>query len=124
MGPHSHGETALAMAKKRSLTSSRWLWLAVLILALAGAAWLAWGENLRRTGEAATAYGAHVGCSCRYIAGRSLGDCKKDKVEGMELVMLTEDPAAMSVTASVPLVASDTATYREGYGCVLEEWDR
>ncbi len=27
-----------------------------------------------------------------------------------------------SVTAAIPLIASDTATYREGYGCLLEEW--
>jgi hypothetical protein len=29
---------------------------------------------------------------------------------------------AKSVTASIPLIASDTASYREGYGCVLDEW--
>jgi hypothetical protein len=31
---------------------------------------------------------------------------------------------ARSVTARFPLLASQTATYREGWGCVLEKWDR
>ena len=38
------------------------------------------------------------------------------------MVMLSADEEAKSVTASIPLVKSDTATYREGYGCVLQEW--
>jgi hypothetical protein len=41
----------------------------------------------------------------------------------MELVTLSEEPAAKSVTASFPLLASTTATYREGWGCVLEPWE-
>ena len=121
---HSHGETTLAMAKNRSVLSSRWLWLLILVAVLAGALWLAWGDSVRRTAEAGTAYGARVACSCRFVAGRSLSDCAKDKLEGMEFVMLSENTDSMTVTASVPLIASDTATYREGYGCILKEWDR
>jgi hypothetical protein len=41
----------------------------------------------------------------------------------MEAVTLVEDDATKSVTARFPLVASATATYRKGYGCVLEPWD-
>ena len=40
----------------------------------------------------------------------------------MELIGLDDDPETKSVTASVPLLASDTARYREGYGCVLQDW--
>lgn len=72
--------------------------------------------------EVSTAYTARVACSCRFVAGRSLEDCTKDKLAGMELVSLSDDVDAKSVTASFPLVTSTTATYREGYGCVLEEW--
>lgn len=68
------------------------------------------------------AYGARVACSCRFVGGRSLGDCRKDFEQGMELVTLSEDTAAKSVTARFPLLASRTATYREGWGCVLERW--
>ena len=111
------------MAKKRSLFSRWWFWLLVVAAALLAAAWLAWGEGLRKTGETGTAYAARVACSCRYVAGRSLEDCGKDKLEGMELVMLSENETNRSVTASIPFVASDTASYREGYGCVLKSWE-
>lgn len=72
---------------------------------------------------AGTAYSAHVACSCRYIGGRDMADCRKDKLAGMELVTLVEDAEAKSVTARFPLLSSDTATYRQGYGCVLEPYD-
>jgi len=38
-------------------------------------------------------------------------------------VTLSDDPATQSVTARFPLVAEATATYRKGYGCVLEKWE-
>ena len=111
------------MAKKRTLLSRRAIWLALIVLAALAAAWVFLGEGLRKTSQAGTAYGAHVACSCRYIAGRSLDDCAKDKLEGMELVSFSEDEATQSVTATIPLVASDTATYRKGAGCILEKWE-
>lgn len=111
------------MAKKRSLFTRWWFWLLVVVVAVMGAAWLAWGETLRKTGATGTAYAARVACSCRYVAGRSLDDCGKDKLDGMELVMLSENENSRSVTASIPFVASDTASYREGYGCVLKGWE-
>lgn len=73
--------------------------------------------------RAATAYSARVICSCRFVAGRSLEDCAKDKLEGMELVSLVDDVEQASVTARFPLLASDTATFRKGYGCVLQKWE-
>ncbi|TRD12739.1 hypothetical protein FGU71_05860 [Erythrobacter insulae] len=73
--------------------------------------------------DVGTSYAARVACSCRFVAGRSLEDCKKDKLNGMELVTLSDDAEAKSVTARFPLVTSTTATLREGYGCVLEEWE-
>lgn len=113
------------MAKARSRTRARRMlpWLALLLATGALLAWIQWGGELRRTGVAGTAYGARVACSCRYVAGRSLEDCAKDKLEGMELVRLSADNDAKSVTASIPLIASDTARYREGYGCMLEAWE-
>ena len=113
----------LATAKSHSRKKRLWLWAIVLVVALLGAAWLAWGEGLRKTGGVGSAYAARVACSCRFVAGRDLDDCAKDKLEGMELISLSENVAAKSVTASIPFVASDTASYREGYGCVLQEWE-
>jgi hypothetical protein len=99
------------------------LWI-VLVLAIFAA--LAWTYRAPITGYSgvSTAYAARVACSCRFVGGRSLEDCGKDKLAGMELVTLSEDLEAKSVTARFPLISSTTASYREGYGCVLEEWER
>ena len=64
-----------------------------------------------------------MACSCSYVGGRDLSDCKKDFEPGMALVMVSEDEDARSVTARFPFLSSQTATYREGAGCVLEPWE-
>ena len=99
------------------------LWLLLLVLAGVAAALFAYRAPIAGYAEVGTAYGARVACSCRFVAGRSMEDCEKDKLGGMELVTLVDNPQAKSVTARFPLVASATATYRQGYGCVLEKWD-
>ena len=68
-------------------------------------------------------YGAHLGCSCRFAQGRGLSDCYGDFEHGMGLVSLSEDRQLRSVTARFPLLSSQTATFREGQGCVLEKWE-
>ena len=72
--------------------------------------------------SAGTAYSARVACSCRFVADRSLEDCEKDQLAGMELVSLSADEDERSVTASLLFVKRDKAVYREGFGCVLQEW--
>lgn len=99
------------------------LWLFALVLVVAGAAWWFRAPIAGYSGVS-TAYAARVACSCRFIGGRDLADCGKDMLAGMELVTLSQDLEAKSVTARFPLISSTTATYREGYGCVLEEWER
>ncbi|WP_338446741.1 hypothetical protein V5F89_02800 [Pelagerythrobacter marensis] len=101
----------------------RWpLWLALAAAALAALGWYFRGPITGYSGIAA-AYSARVACSCRFVAGRSLDDCGKDKLAGMELVSLTEDVETKSVTARFPFLATETATLRDGYGCVMEPWE-
>ena len=102
---------------------SRGTWILLAMVAVIAA--VAWYFRVPAQGYAqtASAYSARVACSCRFVAGRSLSDCKKDKLAGMELVTLAEDVETQSVTARFPLIARETATYREGFGCVLEKWD-
>jgi len=95
--------------------------LVVLALVLAGAA-ATRSEAVAGMAEAGTTYGARNACSCRHIAGRDLDDCYRDFLPGMEFVWLSEDADEKSVTARIPLVESATATWRKGYGCVLEAW--
>ncbi|MEH6790461.1 hypothetical protein [Parasphingorhabdus sp.] len=66
-----------------------------------------------------TAYGARVACSCHYIGGRDLKDCEKDFEPGMEVIGLSLDEERKRVTASALMIASATAEFREGWGCVM-----
>jgi hypothetical protein len=90
---------------------------------LGGAAAWYYREPIAGYTRTGAAFGARTACSCRYVAGRPIGDCEKDFEPGMELVFLSDDPDSKSVTARVPLLSSATARYREGYGCLLEPWD-
>ena len=80
--------------------------------------------TIKAYSQTGSAYAARVVCSCRYVGGRSLEDCKKDLEPGMEIVSLTDLPDENRVEASVPLLASDSATLRPGSGCVLQSWDK
>jgi hypothetical protein len=99
----------------------RWPWLVLLMLA-GLLAWF-WGP-LNGYAITGASYGARVACSCHYLGGRGLDDCRKDFEPGMELVMLSADEDTKSVTARFPLLATQTATYYEGQGCRLEPWVR
>ena len=112
------------MAKSRSLSFSRVaLWLLLLIGIAIAAVLYTYRAPIQGYAAVGTSYAARVACSCRFVAGRNMEDCEKDKLGGMELVTLVDNPDAKSVTARFPLVAANTASYREGYGCVLEEWE-
>lgn len=97
------------------------IWL-LAALALAVIVVVFWG-TITGYARAGTAYGAHVACSCRFAGGRALDDCRKDFEPGMELITLSEDAQAKSVTARFMLTYGQTATYREGEGCRLERWN-
>ena len=84
------------------------------------AAWF-W-TPITASSRAGAAYGARIGCACRYIAGRDIGQCRGDLEAGMRFVMLSADDEAKSVTARVPLLARETATFHAGQGCLLENW--
>ena len=114
----------MATPKSRHTQKRRaWPWIALAALVLLALGWWYVRDSFSDNAQAGTAYAARVACSCRQVAGSSLEDCEKDKLEGMEMVSLSEDEEARSVTASVPLMASATARYREGYGCVLDPWE-
>ena len=105
--------------------SSRPKWIyALAAIALALFLLLAWNWAAMRARAAVGAgFGARVTCSCRYVEGRSMESCKGDKEPGMALVTLSDDPESRSVEASVPLLASRTARYRKGWGCLLDPLD-
>lgn len=95
----------------------KWVLLVLAVIAAAAIAYL-W-PSLRAYSQTGAAYSARVVCSCRYIGGRELGDCEKDLEPGMEIVSLSEASDAKRIDATVPLMADESAEYRQGYGCVL-----
>lgn len=119
----------IATAKPtRTRQPSRWLRALILWGVVAAVALLGWvWQPLRENAVTAAAYGARVACPCRFIAGRDLSDCRDDFEPGMgpakAFVMLSEDVETRSVTARVPFLISQTATFREGQGCQLEPWE-
>lgn len=95
----------------------------LLAIALIAAGLVAWyWKPINGYAITGASVGARVACSCHYLGGRSLSDCRKDFEPGMELITLSADEDAKSVTARFPLLARQTATYRAGEGCRLEAW--
>ncbi|QGP79161.1 hypothetical protein [Sphingobium sp. CAP-1] len=92
---------------------------ALVAMLLLGA--LAWNwTSLRARAALGAAYGARIGCSCRYVEGRAMGSCAADKEPGMAMVRLTDLPEDRAVKASVPLLATRTARFKPGWGCLLD----
>ncbi|MCT2401227.1 hypothetical protein [Novosphingobium mangrovi (ex Huang et al. 2023)] len=108
---------------------TRWLRnlvLLVLVLAVAALAW-SW-KDLRERALVGSAYGARVGCVCRYVSQRPLKSCEGDlDVAGLGrvagLASLSEDEETKTITAGIPLLAHQKATFDERNGCLLEPWD-
>lgn len=102
------------------LVRRKW-WISGGLLVLALLALVAWQwTTLGARARLGAAYGARIGCSCRYVEGRAMGSCEQDKEPGMELVRLTDLPEVRAVEASVPLLARRTARFRPGWGCLLD----
>ena len=112
--------TANPLSPMRYGTPRRTLLLSAAVVLLLIWFW----RPLQDFGLTGAAYGARVACSCHYLGGRTLDDCRKDFEPGMELVILSADQDAKSVTARFPLLAKQTATYSEGQGCRLGPWGR
>ncbi|MAP45714.1 MULTISPECIES: hypothetical protein [Sphingobium] len=96
-------------------------WIGAMLIVVICLGLLAWnGPAIHARAQLGAAYGARIGCSCRYVEGRPMGNCTDDKEPGMGLVKLTDAPEQRAVRASVPLLATRTARYRPGWGCLLD----
>lgn len=114
----------MATAKPLSvpLRSRRTRRIVVMLAIVAAIVVVVLGPRLRAYAVAGASVGARIACSCRFVAGRELSDCRKDFEPGMGLVMLSEDEAAKSVTARLLPLSRETAVFRQGEGCTLENW--
>src|SRR3546814_4883750 len=92
-------------------TDTRLPWAILLLALLLGL--LIWKfPDFKAQAEVGSAYAARIGCSCRYVQGRSLESCQTDFEPGMDMVSVSEDSATKTITGSVPLLASDRKSTR------------
>ena len=94
--------------------------LAVLVALVATYAWVRFGNQGERA-YLASGYVARVVCSCRYVGGRDMASCATDFEPGMEIVRMSDDPAAKRITAWVPLLGGRSARFTPGYGCDFDD---
>lgn len=96
--------------------------LAMTVVALALVGFLVWNWGVwRARAQVGAAYGARVACGCRHIEGRSIESCAADAAGGPSpSVSLTDSPEEKAVTASVPMLASRTARFKPGFGCLID----
>jgi hypothetical protein len=108
------------MQHRQPVRWGRNLTILVLLIASIVTAWF-W-NRMQVAAQTRTAYAAQTGCLCRYTAQRSLASCQGDAGVKQSWVGLHEDAAAHSLTASVPLLVSQTARWSPEGGCVLDPW--
>lgn len=111
---------------RKDKAPSRWggclPWAVILFVLLA--ILLVWKfPSLKAQAELGSAYAARIGCSCRYVQGRTLESCQSDFEPGMEMVSISQDPDTKTITGSVPLLASRSARYAGASGCLLDPAD-
>lgn len=104
------------------MKARNWWLTTVAVIAIAGGAGYAAlkASPLGRRADLASGYVAHVVCSCRYVGNRDMKSCATDLEPGMEIVKMSDDPAARRITGWVPLMVKHTATYSPEYGCALD----
>lgn len=106
-------------ASPRRAAWRKWLLAAVAVIMVGYAIWqLPVWQAQAQTGAA---YGARMGCSCRFVQRRDIESCRRDAEPGMEIVSINDVEGANAVQASVPVLASRTARFRPGTGCVLDD---
>jgi hypothetical protein len=59
-------------------------------------------------------------CSCIFVAGRSLKDCRADQFESMDPIQVEVRAKPPGVRAFVPLFGERSASWSESFGCTLE----
>ncbi len=117
------GPMATAKKRFRRRLSNRTL-LILGAAMLAGVIAFAYREPIAGYSSVGAAYGARIGCTCHFVDGRPMSECRDamDVEDGPGLLFLSTDDENQSVTARVPMLAQETAHYRKGWGCVLEPW--
>ena len=95
------------------------LLVAAVVLAIAGAlVWQVWLKDQVAYASTATAYGAKMVCSCRFVAEREMASCKRDFTEDISAVTFTEDDDVIRASVLGGMITSE-ARHEAGLGCTL-----
>lgn len=111
-------------SEMRHRQPARWgrnLTILALIVAVVLTAWF-W-TRMRETALVNASTVAQTGCLCRFAAGRDIDACAVDPSVARDWVSLSEDAATGTITATVPLLARQSARWTPAQGCVMEPWD-
>lgn len=80
--------------------------------------WQFWLKDQVAFGKVATAYGAKMVCSCRFVAGREMASCRGDFTDDFSAITFTEKDQSIRASAASGYVSA-TAFYEPGLGCTL-----
>jgi len=69
--------------------------------------------------EIGAGYAAEQTCACLFISGRTLESCRKD-LDPLAQWLVSMHPGPHQVTATCLGVATVTARYEKGFGCMLQ----
>lgn len=95
------------------------LLIGVAVLAFAGlATWQFWLREQAQFAQIASAYGAKMVCSCRFVAGRPMDSCLTDFTTDLSVFRFRETGSTIRVSVPGGFIHSE-ASFTPGLGCTL-----
>ncbi len=85
---------------------------------IAGLAWQFWLKDQLEFAKIASAYGAKMVCSCRFVAGRDLASCQDDFTVDTSQFSFEEAEDRIKVSLLGGIVSSQ-AVHEPGLGCAV-----
>ena len=92
--------------------------VAVVLAIGAGVGWQVWLKDQVAYARVATAYGAKMVCSCRFVAGREMDSCMRDFTVDISAVKVSEDEDTITTSVLGGAIKS-RAVFQDGLGCAL-----
>ena len=104
------------------MSRKRWIWIAVLVVLVAGVAGGAWAARDQVTyAHIATGYAAKQLCSCVHVSGRTLDSCMADYPEDVRSnITIASDGDQVRASVLFGAISSEAAFDGE-YGCRIVE---
>lgn len=96
--------------------------LAITAAGLAIAAALGWQFYFKKQlafAQIATAYGAKMVCSCRFVAQRPMQSCMRDFTTDISMITINETGTAIQASVLGGLISSDARLTGPETGCIL-----